>query len=260
MQSRSGRGFTIIEVIVVVSVMAILLIGVLSIYDQSVSIYSKNVMRGIAQTEATTTIGVIRDLTRMSVEVSECASDYVQFHMMPWDDGVGAAKLEPSSDTDYGPEVRIYRGDSSGSIGSTADKYLWVATRPDGGSSWNSRTLLSSNASDLEFACFYAEAVPGAGPAYFEIPPGTEERNTLRRINAVRVRLEAFASDETDASIGTATSYSTARTSAIVWLRNAEYMPGALRLLDPENTASSQRPRTYLTGAGLNEISGMIEL
>jgi len=260
MQSRTGRGFTIIEAIVVISVLAVLLIGVLSIFNLASTIYSRNVMRGIAQNEATTASSVIRDLTRMSVEVADDGPDYIQFHLMPWDDVIGAAKLEPSSDTDYGPEVRIYRGDSSGDIGSTADRYLWVATRPDGSSSWNSTTLLSANASDLEFTYFYAEAAPGVGPVYFEIPPGTGERDTLRRINAVRVRLETFASDETDAGIGTQSSYATARTSTIIWLRNTAYMPGAFRLMDPNNTTQSLRPRNYLTNEGLDEASGMVEL
>lgn len=248
-----------IEALTVIGVIALIGGAVLSMLTQASHTYAATVMNGVAQREASSITDLIRDLVRMSVEITTNREDEIKFQLVPWDTTENAAKLQPTNDTDYGPEVWIHLADSHGSQGTTGTN-LWLAVKQKGASGYGRKTLLSSRIEDFELAYFYAENTTDSGPVYFQIPAGTSQRDMRRRINAVRVRITAFGSDATDPSLGGAASYSRFTTSTVVYLRNAKYMPGAYQLLDPNNSDADERPRTYLVDHGLGQSLGLIPL
>jgi len=248
-----------VEALAVIGVIALITGAVLSMLTQASHTYAATVMNGVAQREASSITDLVRDLVRMSVEITTNREDEIKFQLVPWDADEGAAKLQPASDTDYGPEVWIHLADSHGSEGSTGTN-LWLAAKQRGESGYGTKKLLSSRIESLELAYFYAENTTDSGPVYFQIPAQEPQRDTRRRINAVRVRVTAFGSDASDPSLGGAASYSSFTTSTVVYLRNAKYMPGAYQLLDPNSSDADERPRTYLVDQGLGQALGLIPL
>jgi prepilin-type N-terminal cleavage/methylation domain-containing protein len=148
--SRARRGFTLIEAVTAVAVLAIVSVGVSMLYTQAITLYARG------QRESTSRDKASLALEKVLPEIREAYNvDYPGPHLivftLPERGTDGQYLVDPSTKAlRNGKQVAVYQADGTGVYG-TNGRFIWRSEKPYGAAQWAKTGLVMDDVEDLSF-------------------------------------------------------------------------------------------------------------
>jgi prepilin-type N-terminal cleavage/methylation domain-containing protein len=148
---------TLIEVMMTMTILAIISVGVSGLYIQAIKMYKRG------QREATSRDKAALALAKMMPDIREAFNvDYPGPSLivitMPAKDNQGHYVVDPITKTLVaGIQIAFYQSDANGTYDDVDGRYIWRCERPHPGVAWTSKGVVMDGVEDLTFT--YAPSI-----------------------------------------------------------------------------------------------------